>query len=350
MASKRLTGEITLDDPGALKALAHPARLAIVDELYQGFERTASELADLAGLSPSAMSYHLRALERWGIVERGEAREDGRERPWRALARTLRFDPETISTAATDVVAATTFQHLREAFRHWAAVEREQPKVWRDLAGVGRSYLWLTEEEAQAFSGELDAVVKKYAADRDAAHHPEGTRRVFCLVATSPRPNSAPEPAAARLRLLPLGARGQAAGLACPLHAFRVCVSPRRAVALREEQDVVGHRCEAPAAQRTGVRGGLQILRAPELPPARSAHFFFVAVSGHFAPRDFSSRHERIVTLSPDRARTTLMTSLDTRARYPLPFALTSMSTISGTVSSLASTLSPATTSARFAV
>jgi DNA-binding transcriptional ArsR family regulator len=182
----RLEGDLTLEDPGALRALAHPARLAVVDELYQGNERTSSELAELTGLSPSAMSYHLRALERWGIVERGTPRNDGRERPWRGVARTLRFDPETISTAAVDVVAGTTLQHLRDEFRRWSLVEQSEPKVWRDLAGVGRSYLWLTEEEATAFDSELSAVLKKYTGDRDAAHHPDGTRRIFCLIAVVP--------------------------------------------------------------------------------------------------------------------------------------------------------------------
>ncbi len=182
----RLEGDLTLEDPGALRALAHPARLAVVDELYQGNERTSSELAELTGLSPSAMSYHLRALERWGIVERGTPRNDGRERPWRGVARTLRFDPETISTAAVDVVVGTTLQHLRDEFRRWSLVEQSEPEAWRDLAGGRRSYLWLTEEEATAFDSELSAVLKKYAGDRDAAHHPEGTRRLFCLIAIVP--------------------------------------------------------------------------------------------------------------------------------------------------------------------
>ena len=76
--------EVVLSDPRALRALAHPARLTVVDELYQGTERTASELADLTGLTPSAMSYHLRALERWGVVKRAEpgaTRASGRGRP-----------------------------------------------------------------------------------------------------------------------------------------------------------------------------------------------------------------------------------------------------------------------------
>jgi DNA-binding transcriptional ArsR family regulator len=183
---RRLKGDIRLDDPGALRALAHPARLSVVDELYQGFERTSSELAELTGLSPSAMSYHLRALERFGIVERGTPREDGRERPWRAAGRTLSLDPETISAAATDVVAATTLRHLRDEFRRWALVEAEQGKVWRDVTGINRSYLWLTEEEVEELSADLRAVMRKHIADRDAAHHPEGTRRVFCLVAIVP--------------------------------------------------------------------------------------------------------------------------------------------------------------------
>jgi DNA-binding transcriptional ArsR family regulator len=187
MASpRRLKGDVKIEDTGALRALAHPARLAVVDELYQGAERTSSELAELTGLSASAMSYHLRSLERWGIVERGTARDDGRERPWRAVGRTLRFDPETISTAAVDVVAGTTFQHLRDEFRRWATTEETEPKAWRDLAGVSRAYLWLTEEEASEFDSELGAVLKKYTGDRDAEHHPEGTRRVFCLVAVVP--------------------------------------------------------------------------------------------------------------------------------------------------------------------
>ena len=185
MTARRLKGDIQIDDPGALKALAHPARLAVVDELYQGLERTASELAELTGLTASAMSYHLRALERWGIVERGDEREDGRERPWRAAGRTLSLDPETISSAAADVVAATTLQHLRGLFRRWAAAEPGEPKAWRDVTGMSRGYLWLTEEEAEELAADLRGVMKKHTSDRDAEHHPDGTRRVFCFSRSS---------------------------------------------------------------------------------------------------------------------------------------------------------------------
>ena len=48
-----------LRDPRDIRALAHPARLAILDALAAGDELTATECAALTALSPSATSYHL---------------------------------------------------------------------------------------------------------------------------------------------------------------------------------------------------------------------------------------------------------------------------------------------------
>jgi DNA-binding transcriptional ArsR family regulator len=185
---RRPADEVRLDEPGALRALAHPARLIAVDELYQGVERTASELAELAGLTPSAMSYHLRALERWGVIERGEAREDGRERPWRASGRSLSVvsDASPTAVAASDVIVGGYLQQLRDDIRRWSLVEGDEKEAWREIAGGRRSFLWLTEDEAAAFSIELKDVIDKYAAERDAAHHPDDARRLVCLLAIVP--------------------------------------------------------------------------------------------------------------------------------------------------------------------
>lgn len=185
---QRLSGDVRLRDPGALRALAHPARLVIVDELYQGAERTASELAAIADLSPSAMSYHLHALERWGIVTRGDARLDGRERPWRAAGRSLSWaaDMSVAAAAAQDVIAGGYLEQLRELFRRWSLVEEGEAATWREIAGLSRSFLWLTEEEAQAFAAELTETIQKHVRDRDVVEHPEGTRRVLCMVGLVP--------------------------------------------------------------------------------------------------------------------------------------------------------------------
>ena len=185
---RRRSGDVRLQDPGALRALAHPARLLVVDELYQGSERTASELAKITSLTPSAMSYHLRALERWGIVERGDAREDGRERPWRAAGRSLIWDSEmsVADAASQDVIAAGVLEQLRDAFRRWTVVEPAESEIWRAVASLKRSFMWLTDEEAQAFVAELDEAVQKRLRGRDAENHPEGTRRVLYLMGFVP--------------------------------------------------------------------------------------------------------------------------------------------------------------------
>jgi DNA-binding transcriptional ArsR family regulator len=184
--------DVRLRDPAALRALAHPARLTVVDELYQGSERTSSELAQLTGLTPSAMSYHLRALERWGIVERAAPRGDGRERPWRASGRSLSFvtDLSGTAVAAKDAVAGNLLQRLREELHAWSLAEDNEPGVWRELAGIHRSVLWLDAAEAEAFSEEVRAVIERYDAEgRDAADHLQGTRRLVVVLALAPAPS-----------------------------------------------------------------------------------------------------------------------------------------------------------------
>lgn len=152
---------------------------------------------------------------------------------------------------------------------------------------------------------------------------------------------AAPEPAPARLRLPPLVARGQPTRLAGAPHALGVRVPSRRVVALGEEQDVVAHRREPAAAERTGVGRRLEVLRAPELPPARlGIHFVTVVIvpvvlvvvvvsvvevtvvavgpivpTGQSTPvLDFSTRQLR-TTVDPVRLQAALTMSLDTRAR-----------------------------------
>ena len=53
---------------GIIKAMAHPTRLFIVDELSRG-ERCVCELTDMVGADISTVSKHLAVLKAAGIVE-----------------------------------------------------------------------------------------------------------------------------------------------------------------------------------------------------------------------------------------------------------------------------------------
>jgi Helix-turn-helix domain len=60
---------LLLTNPRIMRALAHPARIVIWQHLGLEGPATATECAAVAGLSPSACSYHLRTLAKYGFVE-----------------------------------------------------------------------------------------------------------------------------------------------------------------------------------------------------------------------------------------------------------------------------------------
>jgi DNA-binding transcriptional ArsR family regulator len=178
-----LKKQLVISDPRAIRALAHPARQVVIDELYDGKVLTATECAELAGLTPSAMSYHLRALERWGILERAEASADGRERPWRAPARSLNI--ESRSTASGRVAGQTIIRtSMDRMLQQFVEVADDDP--WDDVSSMRRSRLWLTHEEAVRFGKELMELVDRYKKGRSPASHPADARQISTLLAVVP--------------------------------------------------------------------------------------------------------------------------------------------------------------------
>src|SRR5690349_13639651 len=132
----RHNDRVVLTDPRAIRALAHPARLAIIESLAPGEELTATELAAVTGLSPSATSYHLKALAKWGIVEAGEARADGRDRPWKATARSVTVTSAAPgSTAVAELAIMDTFlDRTRALATEFLENQASEPPGWRDAA------------------------------------------------------------------------------------------------------------------------------------------------------------------------------------------------------------------------
>ncbi|GAA1556327.1 helix-turn-helix domain-containing protein [Kribbella lupini] len=174
---------MVLTDPRAIRALAHPARQQVIDELYNGKVLTATECAKLAGLTPSAMSYHLRALERWGIVERAEESPDGRERPWRAPAARLVISSQSTGAGrlAGQALMRTSAERILEQFQQLPATD-----PWDDVSTMSRSRLWLTHEEARQFNQELEDLVERYRKGRSQSTHPAAARQVSTLLAVVP--------------------------------------------------------------------------------------------------------------------------------------------------------------------
>lgn len=168
-----------LHDARDIRALAHPARLAIIDALASGDELTATECAELTGLSPSATAYHLKLLERYGLAEPATARRDGRERPWRAADRTrVALDTSTPAGAAAAAAVALAFlDRSRALAERFLATVHEEPEEWQDVASLTNADLWLTVEETAAVTAALAAALTPYRG-RVRADRPGGSRRV----------------------------------------------------------------------------------------------------------------------------------------------------------------------------
>ena len=179
-AAKRSPTTLRLQDPRDIRALAHPARMAIIDALATGEELTATECAELTGLSPSATAYHLKLLERYDFAERAPARNDGRERPWRAPDRGRQVDLDTSTpagAAATSAVALAFIDRSRTAAAEFGATAHKEPKEWQEVPYLGNADLWLTAEETRAVADALRAALEPYRG-RTLATRPEGSRRV----------------------------------------------------------------------------------------------------------------------------------------------------------------------------
>jgi DNA-binding transcriptional ArsR family regulator len=114
-ASASTDGVLTIERPEQLKALGHPLRLRVLETLSKDTDEplTNRDLAQRLGVDPGHLHFHVRMLLRAGLIELA-AGGQGREKPYRAAARTVRVAPE-LSAAASDVQAAV----LNEIQRGW---------------------------------------------------------------------------------------------------------------------------------------------------------------------------------------------------------------------------------------
>jgi DNA-binding transcriptional ArsR family regulator len=179
---------VTLTDPRALRALAHPARQRLISELFDGRVLTATEAADLVGLTPSAVSHHLRALEKWGLARRAKATSDGRERPWEGTAKTLRLQPtgapgSQVALEAVMSLQIAEFSAQLSAFLSEAGADESR---WPGQ-GMQRGDLWLTEAETRQVLARVNDVVESYAKGRTPQRHPEGARKLTYVWSLIPK-------------------------------------------------------------------------------------------------------------------------------------------------------------------
>lgn len=166
-AVERAVRKVVVEDPRGIRALAHPARVEAIDRLYAGEILTATELAEAVEVSPSAMSYHLRELAKWGVIERVEDGTDGRERRWRAAGTDLQIGApgsahSTASRAAQTALTSQTLEWVQRGIEEHLANVDEEPEEWRGTLEFSTYDLILTRGELRELSDEMRRMIERF--------------------------------------------------------------------------------------------------------------------------------------------------------------------------------------------
>ncbi|QYF89287.1 helix-turn-helix transcriptional regulator [Arthrobacter sp. PAMC25284] len=177
--------KVEITDPLAIRALAHAARLEVISELYSTqVSRTATELAAQTGLTPSAMSYHLRALKKWGIVLPADTTGDARERRWKAAGTEVSINSGGGVAGPEFAVLDLELDAFRRRVNAYASARdgRRRRGEPADTSAVvlASNVLYLTQSQRTELSGRLFDLLKDYEP-KDPDRVPEDAQRTATL-------------------------------------------------------------------------------------------------------------------------------------------------------------------------
>lgn len=182
-----------ITDPSVIRALAHPARLAILEYLGStSREITATEAAEVAGLSPSATSYHLRALAKAGIIHDAPSRGDGRERVYRGPGEThievdTDADDDQEMKALKEQLLDLLLARSQERLTRWRHQYEAEPDDWREATVINETMIMVTAEELTELTEQIAQLVGRYRRSVRQDNAPAAARIVSMLVRALPQ-------------------------------------------------------------------------------------------------------------------------------------------------------------------
>ncbi|MEW2428756.1 helix-turn-helix domain-containing protein [Micromonospora sp. NPDC047644] len=156
----------SVTDVEGLRALAHPARLRILDLLRVHDRLTASQCAAQLKLSPKSCSYHLHVLAKQGLVEQGAPlAEDTRQRPWQRRFDEVRMplagetggaDSDSARTDALGVAA----RHDLRLFLSFLASPQAGSGDWASSTTVHTRTVLMTPAELEAWGEAVEDITR----------------------------------------------------------------------------------------------------------------------------------------------------------------------------------------------
>ena len=160
----------TVEDPLAMRALAHPLRLQLQALVAREGSLTAADAARQLNISHALASHHLRQLAKYGFIEPAEA-ADKKQHPWRVTATNLslqRTEPE--AQASADVLDRYAAEKAAQQLAGWQNRRDQEDGGWAALAGVRDSILYLTPAELAEVLDAWMEIVMPLATSRPIGH------------------------------------------------------------------------------------------------------------------------------------------------------------------------------------
>jgi len=174
-----------ITDPRALRALAHPLRLDLVELLGLLGQATAAACGRQLGTSQASCSFHLRQLAKYGFVEQAPPSGDSRERPWRLTDLEQSWSAD--AGPAADQLERVFVRREADRILGWLAADTAAPEGWRKASFVGGATVPLTVSELVSLRADLRAVLGPYVQRLDErTDWPADTRFVRILLAGTP--------------------------------------------------------------------------------------------------------------------------------------------------------------------
>src|SRR4051794_18220945 len=184
-----------LDDARTLRALAHPLRIELMDQLSFRGPLTATQCAELVDASPSACSFHLRTLAKYGFVSEAEG-GTGRQRPWQVVQLGNRWNSGPGTPPAERAAGLTLAQLVMDRDRRlhddYVARADEFEPAWADAVMQSNFGGYLTPAQLKEIGDKLLSMWLPYmeTITADPADRPADARLVHMAAVGFPRADS----------------------------------------------------------------------------------------------------------------------------------------------------------------
>ncbi len=173
--------DVSQNGVAALRALAHPTRLALLDLLRTHDTLTASASAQLLGLSPKTCSYHLHVLAGHDlVVPATDAAPGQREYPWRRAYDELpvhlndlsgKQDPQR--QQAVDALLRTGLSHNYGTLLRAVDGRGSWDSGWLAAATVHSRTVLMSAEQLQAWGEAVERATREAVAAAVANRSPD---------------------------------------------------------------------------------------------------------------------------------------------------------------------------------